>query len=267
MRHPHSRQRTRSAAAAAGLNVHFMAAAGIGSLEGRPPCRPPPTSTPRQRKHLALERPFIGRSGQSLPHGIYPHIDPFLVVMRPRPHLRVPIVPLPQFVSFSALWRDGLRPVRIRDRNGRHGGRPSKDRWEMPGNLAFPKLDPLPHARHRNPSRSAKQMDVVRHDDIAPYAPEIRCFPNLAANPVHRLAGQNRLPILSADRCQQDYRLVEVLDGWAVRGVSAIRMRTIIHGSSPWRDGLCPARIRDRNGRHGGRPSTKPFRHHLQPIR
>lgn len=236
-------------------------------MEGRPPCRPPPASTPRQRKHLALERPFIRRSGQSPANGIHFHISPFLVVMRPRTHLRVPEIPLPQFECFSAPWRDGLCPVRIRDRNGQHGGRPSKDRWKMPGNLAFPILDPLPQTRHRNSSRSAKQMDVVRHNDIAPDTPEIRRLPSFATNLVHSFAGQNRLPILGANRCQQNYRLVEALDEWVVRGMSATRMRTITHGSSPRRDGLRAVRIIVRKGRHGGRPSTKPFRHHFNPTR
>ncbi len=56
-------------------------------------------------------------------------------------------------------------------------------------------------------------MDVVRHNDITPYTPEISRLPSFATNLAHNLASQNRLAILGANRYENNHGFVESFDG------------------------------------------------------
>jgi len=122
------------------------------------------------------------------------------------------------------LWRDDRRVVR---RCGRDGARPS---WPLRRDPTFPKCNPLPQTRRRHATGGAEEMDVIRHDHVLPYPPEVGRLPHFTAQPMSLLAGQHGQTILRAYTHLHDHRSVGSREWRMMRGMVADQIGGIGHG-------------------------------------
>ena len=137
---------------------------------------------PHKHVQLALERPGFRRTTQTGAYRIVSNIAPFFGVIFTATKLSVPKRSLP----------DGLF-VRSRP---------------MTGNSGFPIVNPISQRRILAPVRSAKQMDMIRHDDIAANMPSIRRQPYSLKQIVNIRFVEEQPPVVRTNREENDRRSI-----------------------------------------------------------
>lgn len=155
--------------------------------------------------HLSLKRPIRRRADEAVPNRIVPDVKPFLLIGRCRSYPCIPMIRLPT-------------PVRI----------PNRFR-----ELGLPILHPA--VKRNVPARPAgKEMDMIRHDDIAANSPRVRLLPDASRGVMNSRLGQPAGTAFRANRSEDD--------GWlAVNVENAVdRMTTVLEvggsaGASPSR--------------------------------
>jgi len=125
---------------------------------------------PRQNIHPSLKRPIVRLFHQSRADRIFADIIPFLRVIFTASQARVPEIPLP-FTGFRQM-----------------------ETTEFP----FPIRDPALQ-RDRQISRCAKQVDVIRYEQIIAYEPGIRLRPDFAERVVDIWLRKPRLTVFGAN--------------------------------------------------------------------
>ena len=116
--------------------------------------RPPRSSiVPFQNIEFTLIGPVFCALDITVTHWVVFHIFPFFRVRFSAPQLPVPEISLPNRQLISM--------------------------WPCSRDVIFPKGDPILKRAWRKSIWRAKQMDVIRHHDVATDAPEIRRFPSV----------------------------------------------------------------------------------------
>ena len=154
----------------------------------------------------SLIRPIVCVRRQTFANRIVTHVLPFLLVLRPCPHLRVPAIPLKQ--RRQAFGRDAIHCVRIvciRHLSGRNKLRPSHF---TPCNCRkrFPLFHPPMEVWCRICRWSAKEVDMVRHYHISADQPVLCIRPCIQNDFQHLTVCKNGISPLRADSHKQDCR-------------------------------------------------------------
>jgi len=136
----------------------------------------PPENSPRHGPDLSLERPVVRRGRQALPNRVHSDVLELLHVVVPISHLSVPAVrEPPPVVRVKTPCRAGLQ-------------------------VRSPSLD----VNRRVGSRTAEEVDVVRHDQVVAGTPRVRFVGGKGERSKESLVRQNLRTWTDAERHEYD---------------------------------------------------------------
>lgn len=158
-----------------GTGWEFGGASVLASL------RPKLLPGPHQIKHPAFERPIFNPLNQSLPNWISLNIKPLLGIILTITQPVMPSTRLKFPFCHSVRW--GERPRE-----------PFMFQRKFPLPVGNPRFD-----GEMQISRRAKQMQMIRHQQIIAHQPSGRLRPRLTQKSVRRFVCQPRLPFVGVD--------------------------------------------------------------------